>query len=248
MTEEAEDTEVLDLSGAKHDLWLVKVPKGLATKWLNAPEDGAVGKLRLTKNGGRTDVTYTMDPTLEQTEIPGTKAVPSQHKFVLQGVGQQNLAVFSLSSRAPKVGEKRSVEGRIVQRVDCRPVISDKYMQLKKAQMIDACRPNRTTRQLASAVKSVYKPVAITEEEKADRLRKKEQGKKIRMEKEELQQKLFEAFEKHQYYSIKDLRNITLQPTSFLSEVLREIGVYSQHPDHRNMWELKEEYRHHKTD
>ena len=54
------------------------------------------------RNGGRTDVTYTMDPTLEKTEIPGTRAVPSQHKFILQGVGQQNLAVFSLSSRAPK--------------------------------------------------------------------------------------------------------------------------------------------------
>jgi len=245
----AKESEVddLDLSGAKHDLWLVKVPKGLATKWLNAPEDCPVGKLRFSKTGGRTDVTYTMEQTLQQIEIPGTRAVPSQHKFILQGVGSQNLAVFSTSNKSPKVGEKRSIEGRIVQKVDCRPVISNNYMQLKKAQMIDACRPTRTSIQLKSAVKSVYKPVSITEEEKADKLRKKEQGKKIRMEKEELQQKLFEAFEKHQYYSIKDLRNITLQPTSFLSEVLREIGVYSQHPDHRNMWELKEEYRHHKS-
>lgn len=40
------------------------------------------------------------------------------------------------------------------------------------------------------------------------------------MEKEELQQKLFEAFEKHQYYSIKDLRNITLQPTVSMESLL----------------------------
>ena len=49
MSNEPEGDDILDLSGAKHDLWLVKVPKGLATKWLNAPEDCPVGKLRFSK-------------------------------------------------------------------------------------------------------------------------------------------------------------------------------------------------------
>ena len=39
----------LDLVGAKHDVWLVKVPKYLANKWLDAPEGVPVGKLRITK-------------------------------------------------------------------------------------------------------------------------------------------------------------------------------------------------------
>jgi len=39
----------LDLAGAKHDVWLVKVPKYLANKWLNAPDGCPVGKLRIAK-------------------------------------------------------------------------------------------------------------------------------------------------------------------------------------------------------
>lgn len=49
MGEAKGDDTSLDLSGAKHDVWLVKVPKYLATKWLNAPDGCPVGKLRITK-------------------------------------------------------------------------------------------------------------------------------------------------------------------------------------------------------
>ena len=42
--------------------------------------------------------------------------------------------------------------------------------------------------------------------------RKKEEGKKTRLEKEQVQDLLFAAFEKHQYYNIKDLVRITNQP------------------------------------
>jgi len=42
--------------------------------------------------------------------------------------------------------------------------------------------------------------------------RKKEEGKKTRLEKEQVQDLLFAAFEKHQYYNVKDLVRITNQP------------------------------------
>jgi len=41
---------------------------------------------------------------------------------------------------------------------------------------------------------------------------KKSEGKKTRLEKEDLESLLFGAFEKHQYYNIKDLQEITQQP------------------------------------
>ena len=40
-------------------------------------------------------------------------------------------------------------------------------------------------------------------------------GKKIRMNKDELQAKLFEAFEKHQYYTYRDLQSVTMQPAVY---------------------------------
>ena len=42
--------------------------------------------------------------------------------------------------------------------------------------------------------------------------RKKEEGRRIRAEPEEVRQMLFSAFEKHQYYNIKDLADVTGQP------------------------------------
>ena len=63
------------------------------------------------------------------------------------------------------VGRKRSMEGRVVQKVDCRPVVSKNYMQLKRTQMIEASKPKRITQQLDSAVKTVFKPVSVHKEE-----------------------------------------------------------------------------------
>lgn len=85
---------------------------------------------------------------------------------------------------------------------------------------------------------------------------------------------LFKAFDKHQYYNIKDLVNITKQPVvsinqtskskigtsrvelfkiknikfsqlqSYLKEILKEVCNHNMKNPHKNMWELKPEYRH----
>jgi transcription initiation factor TFIIF subunit beta len=40
----------------------------------------------------------------------------------------------------------------------------------------------------------------------------KEEGKRIRQDKDQVMDKLFEIFEKHQYYNIQDLVRLTSQP------------------------------------
>lgn len=57
---------------------------------------------------------------------------------------------------------------------------------------------------------------------------------------------LFSAFEKHQYYNIKDLVKITKQPVTYLKEILKDVCNYNIKNPHKNMWELKPEYRHYK--
>lgn len=37
----------------------------------------------------------------------------------------------------------------------------------------------------------------------------------------------------------------TLQP--YLKEILKEIGIYNNKNKHKNLWELKPEYRHYET-
>lgn len=80
------------------------------------------------------------------------------------------------------------------------------------------------------------------------RERKKAEGKKARDDKNAVMDMLFNAFEKHQYYNIKDLVKITKQPIGYLKEILKEVCDYNMKNPHKNMWELKKEYRHYKTD
>ena len=51
-----------------------------------------------------------------------------------------------------------------------------------------------------------------------------------------------------QYYKINDLVKYTKQPVTYLKEILKEVCVYNMKNPHKNMWELKPEYRHYKQE
>jgi len=72
--------------------------------------------------------------------------------------------------------------------------------------------------------------------------------KKSRDDKEKVMETLFDLFEKHQYYNIKDLVRETRQPVTYLKTILNEVCRYNVKNPHKNMWELKPEYRHYKKD
>lgn len=74
--------------------------------------------------------------------------------------------------------------------------------------------------------------------------KKKAEGKKSRDDKDKVQDILFALFEKHQYYNIKDLVRETRQPVTYLKSILNEVCNYNVKNPHKNMWELKPEYRH----
>ncbi|KAK5915538.1 hypothetical protein CesoFtcFv8_001120 [Champsocephalus esox] len=264
MTEKAGE---VDLTGAKQNtgVWLVKVPKYLSAQWAKATGRGDVGKLRICKKGnqGKPEVSFTLNEEL--TVIDGiedkTVSAPRDHPFTMQSVGGQTLAVFTenssgqseersdgSSSVAWAGPDKIALEGVVVQRAECRTAVSENYMKLKRLQLEELAKPVRLSQQLEKAVTSNYKPVANhTYNLEYDR-KKKEEGKRARLDKQQVLDMLFSAFEKHQFYNIKDLVDITKQPVTYLKEILRDIGVYNVKGTHKNTWELKPEYRHYQDD
>ncbi|XP_028584650.2 general transcription factor IIF subunit 2 [Podarcis muralis] len=252
------DKGELDLAGAKQNtgMWLVKVPKYLSQQWNKASGRGEVGKLRIAKNQGRTEVSFTLNEDLANIDDIGGKptsiSAPREHPFLLQSVGGQMLTVFTESSlesqtdEKPEISssEKLSLEGIVVQRAECRPAANENYMKLKRLQIEESSKPVSWTMQLDKAVTTNYKPVANHQYNIDYEKKKKEDGKRARAEKQQVLDMLFSAFEKHQYYNIKDLVDITKQPVSYLKEILREIGIYNVKGTHKNTWELKPEYRH----
>ncbi|KAJ8351681.1 hypothetical protein SKAU_G00231570 [Synaphobranchus kaupii] len=230
------------------------VPKYLAQQWTKATGRGEVGKLRIGKNQGKAEVSFTLNEDLTTIDTIGDKATtvraPREHPFTMQTVGGQTLAVFTESSSGQSeeksdsgAPDKVALEGVVVQRAECRPAVSENYMKLKKLQIEESSKPLRLSQQLDKAVTTNYKPVSNHTNNVEYERKKREEGKRARADKLQVQDMLFSAFEKHQYYNIKDLVDITKQPVTYLKEILRDIGIYNVKGTHKNTWELKPEYR-----
>lgn len=196
-------------------------------------------------------VSFSLDDSVikQRTEVGnGTlKQLPKEHKFVVNSVAMQTLAVFSHTKGESEVPDKLALEGNVVQRAECRPISNNLYMGLKKEAIIKAIEPTRKTIQIGK-VAMAYKPISNHASNIAYDKKKKADGKKSRDDKEVVMERLFALFEKHQYYNIKDLMAGTRQPITYLKEILKEVCSYSMKNPHKNMWELKPEYRHYKSE
>ncbi|KAM9346866.1 general transcription factor IIF subunit 2-like [Symphorus nematophorus] len=239
------DTTEVNLTGVKQSkgVWLVKVPKYLSQQWDKAAEKGDVGKISIGKKQGKTEVCFSLNEELTALgavgETDASLQVPRDHPFSMHTVGGQTMAVFSQSDT-----DEISLEGMVVHRAECRPVVSDSYMKLKKLQIKESTKTPRLSQQLERAVTTVFKPVANHDFNVVYDKRKKSEGKMVRAERQVVLDMLFSAFEKHQYYNIKDLVDITKQPVTYLKEIMKEIGTYNNKGAHKSTWELKPEYRH----
>uniref|UniRef100_A0A8D3A3E3 General transcription factor IIF subunit 2 n=1 Tax=Scophthalmus maximus TaxID=52904 RepID=A0A8D3A3E3_SCOMX len=255
------DRTEVNLSGVKQSkgVWLVKVPKYLSQQWDKATEKGEVGKITIGKKQGKTEVCFSLSAELSALhsavgEKDGALQVPREHPFTMHTVGGQTMAVFSQSSTGHSndgsssitvfVVDELSLEGMVVHRAECRPVVNDNYMKLKKLQLKESTKPQRLSQQLERAITTVFKPVANHDFNLEYEKKKKSEGKMVRAERQVVLDMLFSTFEKHQYYNIKDLVDITRQPVTYLKEIMREIGTYNSKGAHKSTWELKPEYRH----
>ncbi|ESO82132.1 hypothetical protein LOTGIDRAFT_135195 [Lottia gigantea] len=243
--EKAHEVREVDTAAAGRGVWLVKVPKYLSEIWKESPPNSDVGKLKITKSklpGQKPEVVFTAKET--------SADIPKDHKFVLTGVGTQNLVVFSQTpiyadntSVSPPV-KKIAVDGKVIQRAECRPIADETYKKLKRFNFEQGNKPKREIKQLDRIVQ-VYKPkdyVSAFEENR----KKKSENKRSRADKDKVMDMLFSAFEKHQYYNVQDLVRITNQPIPYVKEILKEICTYNMRAPHKNMWELKPEFRHYK--
>ena len=145
----------------------------------------------------------------------------------MSSVVNQSLAVFSHTSGDPSVPtpDKLALEGKIVQKADCRPINNSVYMNLKKETIIRAIEPTRKAQALSAPV-NTYKPVANHKANIEYEFNKKKDGKKSRDDKQQVMEVLFALFEKHQvsccHNSLK-LFIVWKFHDFFITQILREI-------------------------
>uniref|UniRef100_A0A5S6R4K1 General transcription factor IIF subunit 2 n=1 Tax=Trichuris muris TaxID=70415 RepID=A0A5S6R4K1_TRIMR len=246
----------LDCRHRSRGIWLVKVPKYLSTKWIQSAGKPEIGRIRVVKPqspGGKTEVKFCLsnrDDDDDDDEDGGggdstSTDVPLEHQFVTGGVSFQAMTAIcedtsNCEDPLNDIG-RLSVIGRVVQKAECRPPPSKKYMKMKINHIENVSRPEKLIKTMERAeVKFKPSNQGIIED------RTKRVEKNIRLSRDDLRNLLFQAFEKHQYYRLVDLAKITQQPPNFLKDVLCDIAQYNTMPPHRYTWELKPEYRHYK--
>lgn len=164
----------LDLSNAGRGVWLVKVPKYIAQKWEKAPSNMDVGKLRISKTPGqKAQVSLSLSQAV--VKLDPQEEIPTEHILDVSVVTKQTLGVFShmvppenttsssSSSSKDSPGsaqnpEKLYMEGRIVQKLECRPIADNCYMKLKLESIRKASVPVRKVQPIDKIVQN-FKPV-----------------------------------------------------------------------------------------
>lgn len=251
------EKDLVECSNASRGVWLVKVPKYISSLWEKAPPLSEAGRLRIaTSSMGKPDIKFSLsDEMLKYQDSNAKTTIPKEHRFSISNITHQTLAVFSQpgtsenrdSSSNDSGPGKITLQGHVLQKGECRPLPNQSYMDLKRDAIMKAREPERKVKQLKKVVTN-YKPVSNHQFNIEYEQKKKAEGKKARDDKDKVMEILFSAFEKHQYYNIKDLEKITRQPVPYLKEILKEICNYNAKNPHKSMWELKPEYRHYKAE
>lgn len=159
----------LDLSNAGRGVWLVKVPKYIAQKWEKAPSNMDVGKLRISKTPGQ-KAQVSLSLTQAVVNLDPEEEIPTEHILDVSVVTKQTLGVFSHMVPSTTTGnnsskessaqdaEKLYMEGRIVQKLECRPIADNCYMKLKLESIRKASVPQRKVQPIDKIVQN-FKPV-----------------------------------------------------------------------------------------
>ena len=82
-----------------------------------------------------------------------------------------------------------------------------------------------------------YKKKIEKKQKKMNQMNKKIRGNKI-----DIQNKLFNLFDVKKHWKISELIKETQQPTAFLKQLLGEIANYNCSKEYKGYWILKEEY------
>lgn len=233
-------------SNQQREFWLVKVPKYVANAWKEAPKGVDLGKIQIPRDKTQ-PIKLICGPNIKQKN----EAIPSEHTLNLQTNSTQSMAILAQNSGTDANAETNATFlGDVKFKGELKPVADKSYLSHKYDTIKKTTIPTKKVIMLNENVAS-YKPRdANLLAHEADQKKRNQESKKQREDKDVLQQRLFTAFEKQQYYNIRDLARITNQSVPYLKEVLKEICNYcskSSDGHKKNMWELKPEFRHYKS-
>lgn len=280
------------IRASKSDLWMLKLPKALATAWEDAPEGTVLGTLTFTKGGGSSGgpqakrqktgagpatsskITISVDPTLAeaQSDLPvdytleamTKKTAGTLHPFTRNADG--SVAIHGVVSRTATAqvasGDSKATGGDMdANTARYRTLLKNRLLETTVNSKrfvqpggVDAAPagPSKAATAAASLGKGFGGSVArfgknmldAQERSKTMMLGDQSTGPPI-VGMEAVRSTLFEYFSKRQFWAVKELRLASggRLPEKETRDVLRDIADYHRIGEHKNMWELKAEYK-----
>ena len=196
--------------------WLVKVPKFLLKEWEDQPKDQNLGTLKLNGKQG--------------TLIIQHDELPLNYIMKLTNPKAENLYSFN----------EDGLQVNIVTECTLQPEMNERYRNIMRKRRLKS-EQQKQTQITDREIKQTYQEDDFGKETKKGM--RKDDEKRIRLPKKQVQDLLFRLFEKTEYASMKSLVEQTDQSASYLKEILPDIAILIKRGPYNSMWTLKDEYK-----
>lgn len=228
----------------KLSVWLTKVPKYLGEQILKLRKGSVVGTLNVERSS------LAEVPALKiklSNALLGT-GIPTEHIIEIKDKEKPMYLVSHSKDGAVLNEGAMEVEGIINKECFIRPVINSEYLQYKRRMKSTEQSTEERVKVIDyfAEVKRNAKYSTLKEMEMLARKRKQmlQDKKRERLEKADVMEIVFNAFEKHERWTVRDLADFSGQPVAYIQEIVNEICVLNK-KDHKNTYELKPEYKYH---
>ncbi|KAI1412154.1 transcription initiation factor iif [Hypoxylon sp. FL1857] len=153
------------------------------------------------------------------------------------------------------IPKKTTLAGRFRHEVNCQPALTEEARHWLSIRNNEAMKPKATTTLTNSARPTgviqagahvstdKFSNFVRTGPETKKGAKKQKEEKAARLPKSELRDKLFQCFERYNYWSMRAFRNELNQPEAWLRENLEEIAVLHKTGPFANQWELNQDHK-----
>jgi len=261
-------SRILNVDALDQSLWLVKVPQFVAERWATADNDDILGSLNITLKsaGNGRPPTKQLNITLNSNHEGG-----GPDKFTLDELKSANDSFVAFSSEKD-IGKGFSIDGKVTKNMVLKPQINDEYRELIRQRGLNTVA-NRKEIGVANMqeIERTSTQSHTVEFITSDRMELKRKaaaerglfgGKQARLAAGDdvdaadeevmtaLRSRVFEAFEKNDKLTFKDILGYCTDVPGFsrekdLRDLLEVYGKYNHRGNFKHFWELKPEYRDH---
>eukprot|EP01094_Clydonella_sp_ATCC50884_P003943 TRINITY_DN13037_c0_g1_i1.p1 TRINITY_DN13037_c0_g1~~TRINITY_DN13037_c0_g1_i1.p1 ORF type:complete len:307 (-),score=117.65 TRINITY_DN13037_c0_g1_i1:259-1179(-) len=142
-------------------------------------------------------------------------------------------------------GESVTWEGFVRYRCDARPRRDQRYQEVCEMRSVRNTEKNRVVKfaEDARVRRDGLMDAPLLQKDNNVTHKRRE-----KMHQEELEAKLFDLFSERPFWTLKDLEAKLEQPSSYIREVLSKLCIYHKKAPNKNNYELKAEYKVHRTE